>query len=219
MPRWRLIVAFVLTSATAPMATSAPGPAGPEVIFLAGKGGANCTAVWIASNRVLTAGHCVGARGDSVFWKANGTLQGGCVLARHGSKDLALIASVSPAPAAIPLVTAGLPSGTIQIAGFSIGAGWQGDTVVQSASTSVIRVDSATAPTADLPCFGDSGGPAYAAGKLVGIGHRIVSPFSCSTDAAEYTFVGNESGWVKGFSEDSGCRKTLESVLTFLSSQ
>lgn len=216
----RLAVAMVLTSVSIPLATGAPGSAGPEVIFLAGKGGANCSAVWIDTHRVLTAGHCVGPRGDSVFWKSNGVVEGGCVLGSHSSKDLALIESGSAAPSYVPLVPAGIPgTGTIQIAGFSIGASWQGDTDVLAANTSVISVDSSMAPTADLPCYGDSGGPAYSSGRLVGIGHRIVSPFNCSTDSAEYTFVGNESGWVKGFSDDTGCRKTLDQVKTFLRSQ
>lgn len=219
MMRGRLILVAFLLLASTPVARGAQGPAGAEVIFFAGKGGQNCTAVWIAADRILTAGHCVGSRGDSIFWKANGSLEGGCVLARHSSKDVALIATAAVAPATVPLAPAGVPAtkATIQIAGFSTGASWQGDTVVQASSTSIITVNSSIAPTADLPCYGDSGGPAYSSGQLVGIGHKIVSPFSCSTDAAEYTFVGNESTWVKGYAADSGCRNTLEQVKQFLS--
>lgn len=195
-------------------AAVALGKPGPEIVRVAGKIGSLCTGVGITSDRVLTAKHCVDGPQSGVLIGAQSlAVHPGCVLAEHADRDLALIAIGGTLSNTFPLSAGVAPLPTdkkeVQISGFSDWYGWSGTSLVSGVGTTTFGVDSTSGDTASLPCSGDSGGPAYFDGELVGIASKLKATFDCANDIAEYTYVGDLSAWVMPYTNDNSCEKEI----------
>jgi len=194
--------------------SGALGKPGPEIVRVAGKVGSLCTGVGIAGDRVLTAKHCVsGLHAEALVGEQSNAVHSGCVLAEHADLDLALVAIGGTLSNTVPL-KAGVAFPTdkkaIQISGFSDWSGWSGSSLVSGVGNTTFGVDSTTGDTSSLPCDGDSGGPAYFNGELVGIASKLAPPsFDCKKSAAQYTYVGDASGWVTPYKNDSSCDEVI----------
>ncbi len=184
-----------------------------------------CSGVAVGTHRVLTAKHCAGSRLDEA-WVAptsTGEAIGACVLAVNADHDLALIATADALPTSVSVASVGASdvTGSILLAGVSQGSnGWRGYSDVKSAPGDTFAVDASSGLMASLPCKADSGGPAYLSGSVVGIASRLDgAKFDCTTNAAEFVFVGNKSGWVSGYDSDSSCYATAQRVKKRLTSK
>ncbi|MGE0864330.1 MAG: trypsin-like serine protease [Vicinamibacterales bacterium] len=184
-----------------------------------------CSGVAVGTHRVLTAKHCAGSR-HAEAWvglTSTGEVIGGCVLAVNADHDLALIATADALPTSVSVASAAASdvTGSILLAGVSQGSnGWQGYSDVKGASGDTFTVDASSGLMASLPCKADSGGPAYLSGNVVGIASRLDGEdFDCATNAAEFVFVGDKSGWVSGYDNDSSCYATAQRVKTRLTSE
>jgi hypothetical protein len=184
-----------------------------------------CSGVAVGTHRVLTAKHCAdGLLGEAwVGLTSTGEVGGACVLAVNADHDLALIATTDPlfTSVSIASVAASNVTGSILLAGVSQGSnGWRGYADVKSPPGDTFTVDASSGLMASLPCKADSGGPAYLSGSVVGIASRLDgASFDCTTNAAEFVFVGNKSGWVSGYNNDSSCDATARRVKNRLTSE
>jgi len=184
-----------------------------------------CSGVAVGTHRVLTAKHCAGSRHAeaAVGLTTTGEAIGACVLAVHADHDLALIATADALPTWVSVASAAASdvTGSILLAGVSQGSnGWRGYSDVQSAPGDTFTVDASSGLMASLPCKADSGGPAYLRGSVVGIASRLDgAKFDCTTNAAEFVFVGDKSGWVSSYDNDSSCYAIAQRVKNRLTSK
>jgi hypothetical protein len=162
-------------------------------------GNGQCSGVQIAPSVVLTARHCVGGlNSGATVAAAGGRNVGGRVSGVHEELDVALLCTASTGALPARMRSSGPGAGAdVTIAGHSTGP-WSDVRVTGSAPAGQTFLVQQTPRSTrrQLPCFADSGGPAYVNGQVVGVAHRLSPPgFVCGGPTA-YTDVTGLTGWI-----------------------
>src|SRR5438105_4038256 len=167
-------------------------PAVAEILLLDANGqpAGSCSGTLVAPDLVLTAAHCLDARGYNVYFGTTRVAADpGFIFETNADRaiphpqwdpsgegfDIGLLHLAQRVPIApLPIATAAPAQGTaVELVGWGVtAANTQDADVKRAVASTVISLDSLTLTIGDSAantCYGDSGGPALAAGTIVGV--------------------------------------------------
>jgi hypothetical protein len=181
-------------------------PPGPSVVGVASEG--TCSGVQISQRFVLTSAHCVTPpKTKAILIGPSGAPISGNVTSKNPDNLLALICSLPTGSTPAPLGSV-VPSANaaVEIESRSPGLDkWRVTSSVVSSTPSAIVISAI--PAHKLPCNGDSGGPAYSGGTVVGIAETVPA---CGGPVT-YTAVAPLGKWISGemAKHDQDCTKWI----------
>jgi len=179
-------------------------------------GTGTCSGARISKYAVVTAAHCVGDVDHNVTVTPlpSGTAVGGKVVAVHGTRDVAVLCAAPSLGYGAASMGAKKPTDQddLDIAGSSTGSLWTDTRDIKSTSGHLFHLSGTTTGSyANLPCRGDSGGPAYLGGRLVGIATSLHWPFTCGADV-DYTDLTEIKTWISQAAGNQVCDEFVKTL-------